>query len=234
MQKAIQMTGPRMANGVAPSVVEVIGDTPTAELSRLTGGSTGRIVAKPDYLNPGFSRKDRIARQIIEDGVVSGALEPGSAAHPMSRACSGCSGPARSSLSVTPGAASAPACSPTSGARRDRVPSARLSTSGKRPVRRRLARERCWPSTRRGSAGCRAAMTGCPEHSTVAATVGPEAQRAEPARGRFTGRALSLGPSPRRRGPCRAPWTRRRRIAAELGHPSASIPPRPAAHAAAV
>ena len=78
MQKAIQMTGPRMANGVAPSVVEVIGDTPTAELSLLTGGSTGRIVAKPDYLNPGFSRKDRIARQIIEDGVVSGALEPGS------------------------------------------------------------------------------------------------------------------------------------------------------------
>jgi hypothetical protein len=27
------MTGPRMANGVPPSVVEVIGDTPTAELS---------------------------------------------------------------------------------------------------------------------------------------------------------------------------------------------------------
>jgi hypothetical protein len=34
---------------------------------------------------------------------------------------------------------------------------------------------------------------------------------------RFTGRALSLGPSPRRRGLCRAPWTRRRRIVRNSG-----------------
>lgn len=65
------------ANEVMPSVVEVIGDTPTVELSRLTRGVPGRIVAKLDYLNPGFSKKDRIARQIIDDAIASGALRPG-------------------------------------------------------------------------------------------------------------------------------------------------------------
>jgi len=62
---------------VVPSVVEAIGDTPTVELSRLTRGLKGRIVAKLDYLNPGFSKKDRIARQIIEEAFASGALQPG-------------------------------------------------------------------------------------------------------------------------------------------------------------
>jgi cysteine synthase A len=71
------MMGRGRADRIAGSVVEVIGDTPTVELSRLTSRSTGRIIAKLDYLNPGFSKKDRIARQIIEDGIASGALEPG-------------------------------------------------------------------------------------------------------------------------------------------------------------
>lgn len=65
------------ANGLAPSVVEVIGDTPTVELSRLTRGLSGRIVAKLDYLNPGYSKKDRIARQIVDDAIAAGALQPG-------------------------------------------------------------------------------------------------------------------------------------------------------------
>ena len=37
------------------------------ELGRLGIDLDGRILAKLDYLNPGFSKKDRIARQIIED-----------------------------------------------------------------------------------------------------------------------------------------------------------------------
>ena len=49
------------------SVLETIGHTPLVELSRLTHGLNGRILAKLDYLNPGFSKKDRIARQIIEE-----------------------------------------------------------------------------------------------------------------------------------------------------------------------
>lgn len=62
---------------MAPSIVEAIGGTPTIELARLTAGLEGRIVAKLDYLNPGFSKKDRIARQIVLDARASGDLRPG-------------------------------------------------------------------------------------------------------------------------------------------------------------
>ncbi len=62
---------------VLPSTVEAIGDTPLVELSRITRGMNGRILAKLEYLNPGFSKKDRIARQIIEDAEASGALQSG-------------------------------------------------------------------------------------------------------------------------------------------------------------
>jgi cysteine synthase len=64
-------------SGVAASVVDVIGGTPAVELSRLTSGLEGRIVAKLEYLNPGFSKKDRIARQIVEEAIASGELQPG-------------------------------------------------------------------------------------------------------------------------------------------------------------
>ena len=62
---------------VLGSVVDAIGDTPTVELARLTQGLPGRIIAKLDYLNPGFSKKDRIARQIIEEAAATGELSPG-------------------------------------------------------------------------------------------------------------------------------------------------------------
>ena len=62
---------------VAASVVDVIGATPAVELSRLTRGLDGRIVAKLEYLNPGFSKKDRIARQIVDEAIASGELRPG-------------------------------------------------------------------------------------------------------------------------------------------------------------
>jgi len=62
---------------LARSVVETIGRTPLIELARITRGVRGRIVAKLEYLNPGFSKKDRIARQIIDDATASGELRPG-------------------------------------------------------------------------------------------------------------------------------------------------------------
>jgi cysteine synthase len=62
---------------VLASAVEAIGETPLVELQRLTRGLDGRILAKLDYLNPGFSKKDRIARQIIEDAETDGRLAPG-------------------------------------------------------------------------------------------------------------------------------------------------------------
>ena len=59
------------------SVADVIGGTPTVELARLTRGIDGRIIAKLDYLNPGFSKKDRIALAIVDEARRSGALRPG-------------------------------------------------------------------------------------------------------------------------------------------------------------
>jgi cysteine synthase len=63
--------------GVLRSIVEAIGATPAIELSRITAGRAGRIVAKLEYLNPGASKKDRIARQIIDDAIADGRLRPG-------------------------------------------------------------------------------------------------------------------------------------------------------------
>ena len=59
------------------SAIEAIGNTPLVRLSRLTKGLDGQILAKLDYLNPGLSKKDRIARQIIEDAESEGRLKPG-------------------------------------------------------------------------------------------------------------------------------------------------------------
>lgn len=59
------------------SILRAIGDTPMIELARLTKDLNGRIVAKLDYLNPGLSRKDRIAREMIETALREGELEAG-------------------------------------------------------------------------------------------------------------------------------------------------------------
>jgi len=72
------------STGAAPmnvmsSVLEAIGNTPLVELRRLTNGMRGRILLKLDYLNPGFSKKDRAALQMIEEAEQSGALRPGQA-----------------------------------------------------------------------------------------------------------------------------------------------------------
>ena len=62
---------------VLDSAIEAIGETPLVRLSRLARGLDGAILAKLDYLNPGFSKKDRIASQIIEDAEAQGLLGPG-------------------------------------------------------------------------------------------------------------------------------------------------------------
>jgi len=59
------------------STAEAIGNTPLVELRRITKDVDGRIVAKLEYLNPGYSKKDRIAKQIIEDAEAAGTLQPG-------------------------------------------------------------------------------------------------------------------------------------------------------------
>jgi len=62
---------------VLSSVIEAIGETPLVSLDRLTRGIEGTILAKLEHLNPGFSKKDRIARQIIEDAEADGRLAAG-------------------------------------------------------------------------------------------------------------------------------------------------------------
>jgi cysteine synthase A len=64
-------------NTLLHSVLGAIGNTPLVELSRLTRGLEGRILAKLEYLNPGFSKKDRIALQMIEEAEADGRLQPG-------------------------------------------------------------------------------------------------------------------------------------------------------------
>lgn len=64
---------------VLDSVIDAIGGTPLVRLDRLTAaeGVEGSILAKLDYLNPGFSKKDRAARGIIEAAEKDGSLAAG-------------------------------------------------------------------------------------------------------------------------------------------------------------
>jgi cysteine synthase A len=61
------------------SLIEAIGNTPLVRLDRLVRarGLSGAILAKLDYLNPGFSKKDRAARGLIEEAERNGSLTPG-------------------------------------------------------------------------------------------------------------------------------------------------------------
>ncbi len=64
-------------SAIGASVLAAIGATPLVELSRVTNGLDGRVLAKLEYLNPGGSKKDRIALRMIEDAEASGQLRPG-------------------------------------------------------------------------------------------------------------------------------------------------------------
>lgn len=59
------------------SGLDAVGETPTVALDRLTRNHDGRFFAKLDYLNPGHSRKDRIALSIINAAERAGDLRPG-------------------------------------------------------------------------------------------------------------------------------------------------------------
>jgi len=65
----------KLLNGVH----EAIGDTKMVHLSRITEhfGIEGNIYAKMEYLNPGFSKKDRVALQMIEEAESEGLLKKG-------------------------------------------------------------------------------------------------------------------------------------------------------------
>jgi cysteine synthase A len=69
--------GIQAGEAVGSSVLDAIGRTPLVELSRITRDLDGRIFAKLEYLNPGGSKKDRIALRMIRDAEASGGLMPG-------------------------------------------------------------------------------------------------------------------------------------------------------------
>ena len=56
------------------SILDIIGNTPMIGLRKLTGAN---ICAKAEYLNPGGSIKDRIAKYMIEQAEKRGDLKPG-------------------------------------------------------------------------------------------------------------------------------------------------------------
>jgi len=61
----------------AQHVTDLVGGTPLVRLSSVTAGLSATVLAKVEYLNPGGSVKDRIARAMIEAAEASGALRPG-------------------------------------------------------------------------------------------------------------------------------------------------------------
>ena len=70
------MTNTDRGEASHPSAMGAIGHTPLIELKNIPE-DYGRVLAKLEYLNPGGSKKDRIARQMILDAERSGALKPG-------------------------------------------------------------------------------------------------------------------------------------------------------------
>jgi len=63
----------------APTILDLVGETPLVELCRLTSDLPPdvRVLAKIEGFNPGGSVKDRAAVRMVREGLGSGALRPG-------------------------------------------------------------------------------------------------------------------------------------------------------------
>ena len=53
--------------GANRNILEAIGGTPIVKLQKVARHVAAEIFVKCDYLNPGGSMKDRVARNIVED-----------------------------------------------------------------------------------------------------------------------------------------------------------------------
>ncbi|WP_456408865.1 PLP-dependent cysteine synthase family protein [Caldithrix abyssi] len=62
---------------VHPNLLDAIGNTPLVKLNFVTHGLKANIFAKLEFMNPGGSIKDRIARYMIEKAERSGRIKPG-------------------------------------------------------------------------------------------------------------------------------------------------------------
>lgn len=65
------------AHCILPSIIDAIGNTPCVRLNRIPKdhGIKCEVVAKCEFLNPGGSVKDRIAKEMIEDAEKDGRLK---------------------------------------------------------------------------------------------------------------------------------------------------------------
>ncbi|MGV2985578.1 cystathionine beta-synthase [Microbacterium sp. AGC85] len=61
----------------AEHIADLVGDTPLVKLQHVTEGVECTVLVKLEYLNPGGSSKDRIAKRIIDAAEASGELGPG-------------------------------------------------------------------------------------------------------------------------------------------------------------
>ncbi len=70
-----------MVPSVAQSILDLIGNTPVLELNRAKQllGLDGRLLAKLEHLNPGGSKKDRVALSMIRAARADGRLAEGQA-----------------------------------------------------------------------------------------------------------------------------------------------------------
>ena len=59
------------------NIVETIGQTPLVKLNNVTKNMACNVYAKCEFMNPGGSTKDRIARQMILDAEASGRIKRG-------------------------------------------------------------------------------------------------------------------------------------------------------------
>ena len=66
-----------MPRAPAPSLLDLVGNTPLVELAHLTPKPSVRIYAKLEGQNPTGSLKDRVAKAMIEAAESAGELEPG-------------------------------------------------------------------------------------------------------------------------------------------------------------
>lgn len=61
----------------ASHIADLVGGTPLVRLGPVAAGLSATVLAKVEYLNPGGSAKDRIARNIVEAAERDGLLRPG-------------------------------------------------------------------------------------------------------------------------------------------------------------
>ena len=64
-------------NGIAESVLDLVGGTPLVRLRRMVADGWAEVVAKVESLNPAGSIKDRIALNMIEEAERLGLIHPG-------------------------------------------------------------------------------------------------------------------------------------------------------------